>query len=131
MTFSIQADFIAGAPISQILMRGIDATKAGPIALPAVPAGKIFVPFWIGAAVTASSGVTVFPSISLGTNGPAFDNMMAIRALAGVNAGNYGPLTLRALLPLLTGGSVVNLNVTTPATAQAYMLAMLILGVWA
>lgn len=119
--------------ITRVQMRGINGKVAGPVALETIPAGnKILIPFWIGAALTAAVGVTTAASISLGTNSPAFDDMMAITALTGVVQAKYGQLPLRQVLPLLSAGMTLTFNITTAAVASgAYTLAIMVLGVWA
>lgn len=119
--------------VTRIQLRNINGKIAGPVVLEAIPAGnKVFIPFAVIGALTAAVGVTTAASISLGTNAPTFDDMMAITSLSGVAQGKYGPLPLKPVLPLLTGGLSVSLNITTAAVASgAYTLAIMILGVWA
>lgn len=119
--------------ITRVQLRGINGKVGGAVLLDTVPAGnKIFIPFAILGALTAAVGVTTAASISLGTNSPNWDDMMAITALTGVAQAKYGPLPLRPVLPLLTANLSISLNITTPAVASgAYTLAIMILGVWA
>lgn len=120
-------------PIQRVTLRGINGKTGGAIVVGTIPAGnKIFVPTQTFLGVSAPAAITTPPSISLGTNGPNYDDMMAITSFTGAANAKGGVLPLKPVFPLLLPGTTVQLNITTPgASTGAITLTLIILGMWA
>lgn len=116
----------------RLIVRGIDGKTGGPLLLGTIPNnGRVLVPTRIFVGLVVGTGITTPPSISIGTNGAAYDNLVANVALTGLSQGNLAPATLRAQYPWLTAGMQAFLNINTPGAAPGPItLALLALGEW-
>lgn len=82
------------------------------------PAGVTFIPQSVSVFITASDAFATPASISVGTNGAAYDNILAITALTGLSAVNAVLTThLTALSVIVAAATQVYVNVTTGAGA--------------
>lgn len=120
------------------LSGGVNGKVTGSKAIVYIPATatRVFLPTLIRLAVTSNStGITTPPTISIGSNSPAFDNVMAAVALATLNltAANrlrnvlLGTTTHTFMLTALT---TVYINVSIAAIATVYNLGIKIEGDW-
>lgn len=122
---------IAPDSLQKVLSRKLNGKLAGAVPLGTIPAGRVLIPFWAGIAIESAVGVTVPATLSIGTDGPSYSDIVAPAPLTGLVLGKYAPISMRALLPILNPGAQAFVNVTVAATASgAYSLAILILGVW-
>lgn len=113
------------------LLRNIDCKVGGPIGLAQVPnTGRVLVLNRHFFGLVQLSGLVTPPSISIGTNGPNYDNIMAITALTGLTQGNLAPGGTKNQYPWLAAGAQVFLNITTPANAAQYIVNWLALLEW-
>jgi hypothetical protein len=128
MSFDIK-DGIAQIKPYLVLVEGINAKVAGPVLLGTQPAGqKVFVPFWGGVAIEQITALTTPPTISLGTNAAAYDNIAAAAALTGLLQGRVAPIVLKAQYPFLTAGTQTFVNISAAAVATTYTITIAILG---
>jgi hypothetical protein len=67
------------------------------------------------------AGVTSGPTVSLGTNSPNFDNIMAATVVPASLTGSVFVQPLNTN-PLVQNGAVVNLRVSVAANATAYII---------
>lgn len=122
MSFDIRAGI---SPFQPYLAKfeGIDTKIVGPILLGTVPMlNKILVPFWAGLAIEQIGGLTTAPTISIGTNASAYDNMVGNVALTGLLQGRVAQVAFKAQYPYLLGGNQVYLNIVSAAVATTYTI---------
>ena len=82
------------------------------------PAGVIFIPQSVSVFITASDTFATPASISVGTNGAAYDNILGITALTGLSAVSAVLTTHITLLSVIVpAATAVFVNVTTGAGA--------------
>jgi hypothetical protein len=112
-----------------IVVKNLNMKVAGAVALgPPLPGNKIFVPFWGGVAIQQISGAGSAPTISIGTNATAYDNIAAATALTGLLQARVAPIQFKTQYPFLTNGVQTFLNVSVAATTTTYLLTVAILG---
>lgn len=128
MPFNIQGGLAQIQPYI-ITFKNINTKVAGPTLLGTIPVtNKIFVPFWAGVQIETITGLTTPPTLSIGTNNPAYDNFVAATALTGLLQGRIAPVAFRAQYPILTAGMSVYANVSIAAVATTYTITMTVLG---
>lgn len=106
----------------------IDAKVIAAISLGKNFSNKIFIPFWGGVAIKNRSGSGAGPTISLGKNATAYDDMAAAAALTGLNQGNLAPIQFRTQYPFLLPNAETFINVSVAATFTTYVIQVSILG---
>jgi hypothetical protein len=107
---------IAPDSIQKVLSRKLNGKLAGAVALGTIPSGRVLIPFWAGIALENAAGVTVPASLSIGTDGPSYSDIVAPAPLTGLVLGKYAPISMRQLLPILYPGTQAFVNVTVAAT---------------
>lgn len=122
---------VASDGVIKIEIRKLNLKTAGAVPLGTIPAGKILIPFWAGIALESAGGLSTPATLGIGTDTPNYSDIVAPSSLAGLALGKYAPISMRALLPILNGGTQVFVNVTVAGIASgAYLASILILGVW-
>jgi hypothetical protein len=110
---------------------GIDGKTTGVTTLFTTPNdGTRFYPHAIIVEATAATGVIAVASISVGSNGASYNNILPITALTGVSAAN-----VVLVLPVTTGVSIpantdIKVSVTTGATGTTLTLKIIPIGVY-
>lgn len=128
MAFDIAAGITKTQPVL-IVVENIDAKVSGPVLLGTVPTGsKIIVPFWAGVSIDTIAGLTTAPTISIGTNSAAYDNMVAATLLTGLLQGRVAPVVFKAQYPVLTPNTQVFLNISVGAVATTYKIIIGLMG---
>lgn len=107
---------------------GIDATATGDTAIYTVPADRSLLVGYCSFEVTAVTGYTSAPTVSVGANASVND-IYTNTALTGLDTLNE-VLTLSTTDPLvsISAGDVVSLRVATGATATTLTLTMRLYG---
>lgn len=128
MAFDIAAGITKTQPVL-IVVENIDTKVSGPVLLGTVPTGsKIIVPFWAGVAIDSIAGLTSAPTISMGTNAAAYDNMVAATALTGLLQGRVAQMTFKAQYPVLVPNAQLFLNISVAAVATTYKIIIGLMG---
>jgi len=65
----------------------IDLTSIGNVSLGVIPIECVLP--WVFFVTSSKSGVTTFPVVTLGTNGPNYDNHMTLRDLSGIKGDGF------------------------------------------
>lgn len=108
---------------------GIDAKTTGTTTLFTTDAGRVFVPTSVVVYCSAATAITVPASISIGTNGAAYDNMVAPSTLSALTAA--GLFTVPVLTvggTAATASTAVVLNITTAATGTSQTIEVDVIG---
>ena len=84
--------------------------------------------FFVSLHVTAASGVLVVPTLSLGSNGTSYNDIMIGTALTGLSGAGKHSVFVPLGSTTAPYGSTVACNVTTPATATALTLEVSLIG---
>lgn len=112
-----------------ITFKNINTKNAGAVLLGTIPVtNKVFVPFWAGVSIETIAGLTTPPTLSIGTNANAYDNMVAATPLTGLLQGRVAPVPFRSQYPILTSGLSIYVNITQAAVATTYTITMTVLG---
>ncbi len=110
-------------------LTGIDGKTTGSTEIDTTSASLRFVPMFIQIEPTTATAVVVPSSISIGTNSPNYNDILAITALTGLTSSNIMlQLTPAALSSSLAASTGVFVKVTTGATATTFTLRVSILG---
>lgn len=121
---------ISTSNIVTFTLTGVDATATGATLIDTTESGR-FVPIFINLEATNVVGFTSVPSVSIGSNSPNFDDLLAITALTDVDTTNETtspPLVSPYIShPSSTGLSI---NVTTAAVATTYTLRVTLVGIY-
>lgn len=108
---------------------GIDAKTTGTTTLFTTDAGRVFVPTSVMVYCSAATAITVAASISIGTNGATYDNLVAPGILSGLTAA--GLFTIPVLTvggTAATASTAVVLNITTAATGTSQTIEVDVIG---
>ncbi len=109
-------------------LRDVDGKTTGPLTLFTTNEEGPFVPTQLIAGVIGIAGFTSVPTMSLGTNSPNFNNIIAATPLTGLNAlGKYAVLAIASgtAVPSLT---LIQFNITVAAVATTYQLGFNLIG---
>lgn len=116
--------------VKPILVRSdnINAKVSGAVSLGPNFSNKIFIPFWGSVAVINRTGSGSPPTISLGTNASAYDNIAAAAALTGLVEGEVAPIQFRVKYPYLIPDIETFVNVSVAATFTIYVIQVSYIG---
>lgn len=119
-------------PINYIAVwvRNIDAKIAGNSLIAHVPQSKgpFFVEF-VAARLAAISTLTTVPTVSVGTNNPNYDNLVAATPMTGINVvNNLARPSLVAKSGIVPADTDVYVRVSIGAVATTYTIDVSIIG---
>lgn len=91
----------------------------------------IFTPTMISLQLQSTTGFVTVASVSIGTNGASYNNILAISPMTAViSATNLLNFSLISLISTVAAGTGIYVNVTTPAVATTYVMKVIIMGVY-
>lgn len=118
-----------GMNLYSVTLTGLDLTQTGATKIGTTDANNRFVPLFAHIELTAVTGFTSVPSVSVGTNSPNYDNGIPITTLTNMNTVNQMVMQQYAnLKKSVSAGTDVYVNVTTAAIATTYIGRITILG---
>jgi len=110
---------------------GIDAKATGATTIGTTrDSGERFVPLYVVVELTAAAALTIVPTISVGTNGASYNNLLVATALTGISATNN--VVILAIPPsVITSvppGTPIKVNITIGATATTATVRVDVVG---
>lgn len=117
--------------LQRIVLRNINGAGTGSAQLGTIPASRIFLPTQVVIGAQAPNAITTVPTVSIGTNGPNYNNVVAATSLTGLVGGSAIVLPLRSPMAILNGGDVVFGRISIAGVSTgAITLTLVVLGVW-
>ena len=80
--------------------------------------------------ITALQSMTSRPQVSIGTNSPNYDNIIATTTLNGTSVGQVQILRVEQVFPRLDAGTELRLNVRVAAVATTYTAKAVFFGTY-
>lgn len=116
--------------LRSLSVTGINAKNTGATQIGATENGtEKFHPLFAVFVMNSASLITIVPTVSVGTNGATYNNILAATALAGVSGvGSMLPVVISSAISNISANTGIFVNVTIGATATTALLDCHIIG---
>lgn len=114
-------------------LTNVNGKTTGAVTIDTVDGSNRFYPTSVLFEVMAATLITVPPTVSVGSNSPSFNDIVAATSLTGLTALNKTVvmnLTAAAFTSVAAGGTL-GINVTVGATATTCTLKVMVVGFYA